>query len=108
SRGALGGAPANLRLAESPRPPFEPRRVAQGAGMRALGKPVCDHPGEGFRGRVDSLERGLVVEVPEVQLGEDGAQGLRGPADVDDNAVLIELFAPEGRVDDVGRAVEPL
>ena len=43
-----------------------------------------------------------------VQVGEDATQLLRRPADVDDDAVGAEGAAPEGRVDDVRRAVQPL
>ena len=43
-----------------------------------------------------------------MQVGENGTQRFRRPADVDDDPVRAEGAAPEGRVDDVRRAVQPL
>ena len=53
-------------------------------------------------------EARLVVEIAVVELRQHRAQLLARPADVDHHAVGVELRPPERRVDDVGRAVEPL
>ena len=63
---------------------------------------------EELRRRVLAAERRLVVEVAEVQRGEHFAQASLGAADVDDDAVGVELGAAELDVDDVGRAVQLL
>src|SRR6478752_3120885 len=60
------------------------------------------------RRAVHAGERRVVVEVGVVELGNDGVQLLRGPADVDHDAVGVEVDAAEGGVDDVRRPVEPL
>ena len=67
-----------------------------------------DHEREELRRRVAAAERGLVVEVAEVQRGEHVAQRVARAADVDDDAVGVELVAAELDVDDVGRAVQLL
>ena len=47
------------------------------------------------------LNAGLVVEVPEIQLGDDRMQHLGRAADVDDDAVGVELGPAELDVDDI-------
>ena len=58
--------------------------------------------------RVVSLERRLVVEIPEIQLAENRVEHLGRAADVDDDAVGVELGPAEFDVDDHRRAVQPL
>jgi len=53
-------------------------------------------------------EGGLVVKVAVGELGQHRFQLLGRPADVDDDAVVVEDGAPEGGVDHVGRAVQAL
>ena len=43
-----------------------------------------------------------------MSAAEHVVQLLGGAADVDDDAVVVEPVAPERRVDDEGRAVQPL
>ena len=82
--------------------------LAERAGVHPLGQPVGDHPGQHLGGGVDAGELRLVVQVAVVELAEDGVELLGGQADVHDDAVGVELGPPEGRVDDVRRAVQPL
>ena len=42
------------------------------------------------------------------ELPENRLQGRAGEPDVDDQAVGVQLLAPEGRIDHVGGSVEPL
>ena len=76
--------------------------------MHPLGEPVGDRPGQHLGGRVHAREGRLVVEVAVVQLADDRAQLLGGPADVDDDAVRVEFGPAEGRVDDERRPVQAL
>jgi len=55
-----------------------------------------------------AAERGFVVEVAVGELGQHGMQLLGRPTDVGHDPVAVELRAPEGRVDDVRRAVQAL
>ncbi len=82
--------------------------VAEGAGVQTLRDPVGDDPRELLRRRVHVCQARLLVEVAVVELRQHGAQHLGRPADVDDQSVVVELGPPERRVDDVGRAMEPL
>ena len=65
--------------------------LAKAASVDPVGQPIRDRPGQQLRGRVDAGERGLVVEVAVVEVGEDRAQLVGGPADVDDDPVGVEL-----------------
>ncbi len=76
--------------------------------MRTLRQPIRDQPGECLRRGVHAGERRLVVEISVAELREHRMQLLGRSADVDDDAVGVEVRAPERGVDDVGRAVEPL
>ena len=64
--------------------------------------------GQPLGGRDGAGEGRLVVEVAVVDVGKDGVQLAGGGADVDDDAVGVELGPPELDVDDVGGAVQAL
>src|SRR5882672_1796092 len=78
------------------------------ARLDLLCEPVEDHVREEFGGRVLAGEARLLVEVAVVELREHHMQDLARAADVDYDAVLVELAAPEIDVDDVSRPVQVL
>ena len=82
--------------------------LAERAGVHPLGQPVGDHPGQRLGRGVHAGERGLVVEVAVVELGQHGVQLLGRPADVDHDVVGVQRRPPERRVDDERRAVQAL
>ena len=81
-----------MRLVQRDDQPVElPGGVAQGAPVHALRESIRDHPGERLRRGVHAREGRLVVEVAVVELGQDGVQLLGRSADVDDDAVGVEV-----------------
>ena len=70
--------------------------------------PIKHDAREKFRGRVLSRKRGNLVQVPEVQFAQDAAQDVGRAADVDDDAVGVEMRSAKFDVNDHGGAVEPL
>ena len=73
-----------------------------------LRESVGDHLGERLGGGVHPREGGLVVQVAIGELAQHGVQRLGRLPDVHHDAVVVEGRAPERRVDDVRRAVQPL
>ncbi len=76
--------------------------------MHTLCEPIRDQPSERLRRGVHAGEGRLVVEVSIAELRHHRAQLVGCSTDVDDDAVGVEVRAPERGVDDVRRAVEPL
>jgi hypothetical protein len=69
---------------------------------------VGDHTRQCLGRGVRAGQAGILVEVAVGQLPEHLVQHARGGADVDDDAVAVQLGPAEAGVDDVGRAVQPL
>src|SRR5665213_1862067 len=69
---------------------------------------IDDVFGEEFGGGVDALELSNLVEVLVVQRLEYFLQHVMGAADVDHNAVGVELVGDERRIDHEGRAMQRL
>ena len=80
---------------------------SQAAFADRLAHPVEDVAGEPLGCRVRSRKRRLRVQVAVIDPLEDGPQRVTGGADVDDDAVGIQLFAAELDIDHVGGAVQP-
>ena len=82
--------------------------VAEVARRGPLGQPVGDHRARTSVVVLTPGERGLVVQVAQVELADDGVQLLAGRRDVDHDVVGVQLGPAERRVDDERRAVQPL
>ena len=63
---------------------------------------------EHFRRRIPPFERRLIVEVSEIQPAQNPVQRLGRKADVDDDAVVVEVGTAKPHVDDEGYAVQLL
>jgi hypothetical protein len=67
-----------------------------------------EHMSEKFGRGVVTLELRDFVQIAVVELSEQRLQELRGPTDVDDHTIRVELGTPELHVDNEGGAVKPL
>ena len=74
--------------------------------MDSLDHAIEDDAGKKLGGGVTACELWGLIEITKVQCTKRGVHGLEGAADVDDDAVGIELRTPEFNVDDVGGTVE--
>ncbi len=72
------------------------------------GDALENHAGEKLGRRIAALETRVLVEVAIVQLRKHEVQDVARSADVDDQAVGVELGAPKLDVDDVSGAVHLL
>ena len=82
--------------------------AAELAGARRLGQAVEDVLGQEFGRGVGALELRHVVEIAVVQRLEHGLERLVRAADVDHDAVAVELIGDERGIDHEGRAVQRL
>src|SRR5664279_2379683 len=64
--------------------------------------------GEKFGGGVGAFEFGKIVEILVVERRQRRLQRVERAADIDHDAVSIELVGDEGRIDDKGRAMQSL
>src|SRR5262245_62960499 len=102
-------SPCDVGLVQRHSHACEPARVRTELARRDLRRDaLVNDEREELRGRVAALERRLVVEVAKIQRRKHGAQGVGRTADVDDDAVGVELVAAKLRIDDVCRAVQLL
>src|SRR5689334_16773237 len=86
--------PCDVRLVQRNAQARESTRVRAELARRDLGRDaLVNDESEELRRRVAAFERRLVVEIAEVQRCEHGMQGVGRAADVDDDAVGIELLA---------------
>src|SRR5262245_13599127 len=84
------------------------RRCAEIAAANRVRDAVEDDAREKLGRRIATLELEHLVEVSVVQPREHRLQHVARAADVDDDAVGVELAAPELEIDDVGGAVQAL
>jgi hypothetical protein len=81
-----------------------PEFARRDPGSDAVEDGTGQHLGRG----VPSGEGRFLVQVAVVQLTHHRLQRGRGQADIDDDAVLVQLRPAEGQVDDIGGAVQLL
>src|SRR5262245_26392011 len=99
--------PCDMRLVQRDAQAREAARVGTELTRSDLGRDaLVNDEREELRRRVAALEGRLVVEVAEVQRREDCAQRVGRAADVDDDAVGVELVAAKLGVDDVSGTVQ--
>src|SRR5262249_11398822 len=104
----IGGA-GDVRLVQGDAEALHPSgAISKVATGDCRGDAIEDYAREKLRGGVAPLELGDFVQIAEIQLAERRAQNSGRPSDVDDNAVPIELVAPELEIDDEGRTVQAL
>src|SRR5687767_1422546 len=88
--------PCNVRLVQCHAQAREAARMRPEFAGRDLGRDAfVNDEREELRRRVAAAKSGLVVEIAEVQCGEHLAQAVGRAADIDDDAVGVELIAAE-------------
>src|SRR5512134_2164687 len=106
---ALVRRPSDVRLVQRDTQGREARGLrAERAGADLGGHALEDRERQELRRGVAAAEQRLIVEVAEIERREHPPQRVARAADVDNDAVAVELLAFELDVDHVGGAVQAL